>query len=98
MSLDWIPFARFDQSRPSLSPEVPTEEQQRGALPASTRSRWKQNALQPPQVLLRVAGRDGCGDHGRDSRSGAKHNTYKNAVLRERDTETEISQNLQVCS
>ena len=41
MSLDWPvnPFARFDQSRPSSSPEDPIDEQQLGALPASTRSR-----------------------------------------------------------
>ena len=64
MSLDWPvdPYARFDQSRPSLSPEVPNDEQQQGALPASTRSRWRQNTLQPPhQVLQRIAGWDGCG-------------------------------------
>ena len=64
MSLDWPvdPFARIDQSRPSLSPEVSNDEQQRGAYPASTRSRWKHNALQPPpQVLQRIAGWDGCG-------------------------------------
>ena len=53
MSLDWPvdPIARFDQSRPSSSPEDPIDEQQRGALPASTRSRWRQDTLQPPQVL-----------------------------------------------
>ena len=64
MSLDWPvdPFARFDYSRSSLSPEVPSDEQQRGVLPASTRSRWRQNALQaPPQVLQRTTGWDGCG-------------------------------------
>ena len=64
MSLDWLvdPFARFDFSRSSPSPEVPSGEQQRGALPASTRSRWRQDALQaPPQILQRTAGWDGCG-------------------------------------
>ena len=64
MFLDWPvdPFARFDHSRPSLFPEVPNDEQQRGALPASTRSRWRQNALHaPPQVLQRIAGWDGYG-------------------------------------
>ena len=63
MSLDWPvdPYARFDQFRP-LSPEVPNDEQQLSALPASTRSRWRQNTLQPPhQVLQRIAGWDGCG-------------------------------------
>ena len=56
------PFARFDFSRSSLSPEVASDEQQRGALPASTRSRWRQDALQaPPQLLQRTAGWDGCG-------------------------------------
>ena len=44
MSLDWPvdPFARFDQSRPSSSPEESSDEQQQSALPASTRSRWRQ--------------------------------------------------------
>ena len=63
MSLDWPvdPFAKFDHCRSSLSPEVPSDEQQRGALPASTRSRWRQNILQaPPQVLQRTTGCDGC--------------------------------------
>ena len=56
------PFAGFDHSRPSLSPEVPSDQQQRGALPASTRSRWRQDALQaPPQILQRSTGWDGCG-------------------------------------
>ena len=64
MSLDWPvdPFARFDLSRPSLFPEVPNDDQQRGDLPASTRSRWRQNALQaPPKVLQRITGWDGHG-------------------------------------
>ena len=62
MSLDWPqdPIARFDQSRPSSSPEDPSDEQQRGALPASARSRWRQDALQPP-ILPGIAGRDTCG-------------------------------------
>ena len=40
MSLDWTvdPITRFDQSRPSRSPEDPNDEEQRGALSASTRS------------------------------------------------------------
>ena len=56
--LDWPvnPFARFDESRPSSSPEDPIDEQQLGALPASTRSRCWQDALQPPQVLQGIAG------------------------------------------
>ena len=63
MSLDWLVnlSARFDQSRPSSSPEDPNDEQKRGALPASTRSRWRQDALQPPQILQGIAGRDTCG-------------------------------------
>ena len=64
MSLDWPldRIARFDQSSSSSSPEDPNDEQQGGALPASTRSRWKQNALQPQvQVLQVIAGRDTCG-------------------------------------
>ena len=63
VSLDWPVdhFARFDFSRSSLSPEGPSDDQQRGANPASTRSRWRQNTLQaPPQVLQRIAGWDGC--------------------------------------
>ena len=55
------PIARFDQSRPSSSPEDPNDEQQRGAFPASTRSRWRRDALQPPQVQQGTAGRDTCG-------------------------------------
>ena len=54
MSLDWPidPFARSDFSRSSLPPEVPSGEQQLGAFPASTRSRWRQDALQaPPQIF-----------------------------------------------
>ena len=60
MFLEWPvdPIARFDQSSPSSSPEDPNDEHQEGALPASTRSRWKQNALQPPQVQHGTAGRD----------------------------------------
>ena len=60
MSLDWPvdPIARFDQSRPPSFPEDPNDEQQRGALPASTRSRWRQDAFQPLQVLQGIAGRD----------------------------------------
>ena len=57
MSLDWPvdPFARFGHSRSSLFPEDPSDDQRRDALPASTRSRWKQNTLQaPPQVLQRI--------------------------------------------
>ena len=63
MSLDWPvdPFARFDQSRPSSSPEDPIVDQQRGSLPASTRCRWRQDALQPPQALQGIAGGDACG-------------------------------------
>ena len=64
MSLDWHvhPFSSFDHSRSSLSPDVPSDEQQRGALPASARSRWRQNALQvPPKILQRTTGWDGCG-------------------------------------
>ena len=55
------PIARFDQSSPSSSPEDPNNEHQEGALPASTRSRWRQDALQPPQVPHGTAGRFSCG-------------------------------------
>ena len=64
MSLDWPsdPFARFDLSCSSLFLVVPSDEQQRGDLPASTRSRWRQDALQTPQqILQRTTGWDGCG-------------------------------------
>ena len=59
MFLDWPvdPFARTDFSRSSLSPKVPSGEQQLGAFPASTHSRWRQDALQAqPQVLQRTEG------------------------------------------
>ena len=48
MSMDWLvdPFARSDFSRSSLPPEVPSGEQQQGAFPVSTFSRWRQDALQ----------------------------------------------------
>ena len=64
ISLDWLvdPSARSGFSRSSLPPEVPSGEQQLGALPASTRSRWRQDALQAqPQILQRTKGWDGCG-------------------------------------
>ena len=64
MSLNWPvnPLGRFDSSRSSHPPEVPSGEQQRGAFPASTRSRWRRDALQvQPQILQRTEGWDGCG-------------------------------------
>ena len=64
MPLDWPvnPFGRSDSSRPSLPPDVPSGEQQRGAFPASIRSLWRQDALQAqPQILQRPTGWDGCG-------------------------------------
>ena len=63
MSLDWPvdPIARVDQSRPSSSPADASDEQQRGSLPASIRSRWRQDTLQSPQVQQGIAGRDTCG-------------------------------------
>ena len=64
MSLDWPvhPVARSDFSTSSLPPEVPSGEKQQGALPASTRSRWRQDAIQAqPQILQRTTGWDGCG-------------------------------------
>ena len=54
MSLDWPvdPVARSD-----LPPEVPSGERQLGAFPASTRSRWRQDALQAqPQILQGAKG------------------------------------------
>ena len=48
MSLEWPvkPFGRSDSSGPSLPPDVPSGEQQRGAFPASIPSRWRQGARQ----------------------------------------------------
>ena len=56
MSLDCHldPFAISDSARPSL-PEVPSGEQQFGALEVYTRSRWRQDALQAqPQIIQRT--------------------------------------------
>ena len=63
MSLDWPvdPIAGSDQSSPSSSHEDPNDEHQGGALPASSHSRWRRDALQPPQVQHGTAGRDTCG-------------------------------------
>ena len=64
MSLEWLidPFVRSDLSRSSLPPEVFSGEQQIGAFPASTRSRWRHDALQAqPQIKQRATGWDGCG-------------------------------------
>ena len=64
MSLDWPvnPFGRSDSSRPSLPPDVPSGEQQRGAFPASIRPLWRQGALQAqPQISQYPTGWDGCG-------------------------------------
>ena len=45
-----------------VPPEVPSGEQQQGTFPTSTRSRWRQDALQaPPQILQRTTGWHGCG-------------------------------------
>ena len=63
-TLEWPvnPFGRFDSSRSSLPPEVPSGEQQVGAFPVSSHSRWRQDALQAPlQILQRTTGWDGCG-------------------------------------
>ena len=63
VSSDWPidPLARSDLSRSSLPSEVPSGEQELGA-PASTRSRWRQDALQAqPQIIQRTEGWDGCG-------------------------------------
>ena len=59
MSLEWLvdPTAGFDQSRPPSSREDPNDEQQEVAFPGSTRSCWRQDALQPRQVLQGIAGR-----------------------------------------
>ena len=59
MSLEWLvnPFGRSDLSGPSLPPDVSSGEQQRVALPASERSRWRQGALHAqPQILQRSTG------------------------------------------
>ena len=56
MSLDCPvnPFGRSDSSRPSLPPDVPSGEQQRGAFPASERSRWRQDALHAQQRCYNI--------------------------------------------
>ena len=57
MSLEW-PVNPFGRS----APVVPSGDRQEGALSASDRSRWRQDALQAqPQILQRTAGWDGCG-------------------------------------
>ena len=63
MSLEWPvdPIAGSDQSSPSSSHEDPNDEHQEGALPASSHSGWRRDALQPPQVRHGTAGRDTCG-------------------------------------
>ena len=64
ISLDWPvdPFAEFDQSRPSFSPEDPVVVQQRGDIPGFTHSLSSQDALPPPpQVLQSTAVWNGCG-------------------------------------
>ena len=63
MSLDWPvhPPGRFDSSRSSLPPDVPSGVQQRGAFPVSIHSRWRQGALHTQsQILQRTTGWDGC--------------------------------------
>ena len=60
MSLGW-PVDPIERSDQSSSPEDPCNERQGGALSVSTRSRWRQDALQPPQVPQGIAGRDACG-------------------------------------
>ena len=64
MSLDWPvdPFCKIRFSISSMPPEVPSGEQQQGASPASTRSRWRQGVLPAQsQILQRTTGWDGCG-------------------------------------
>ena len=64
MSLDWPvnPLGRFDSSRSSLPPDVPSGVQQRGAFPVSIHSRWRQGAIHTQsQILQRTTGCDGCG-------------------------------------
>ena len=60
MFLEWPvdPIARFDQSSPSLSSEGSIVDQQRGDFPASTRSRWRRDALHSPQLQHGTVGRD----------------------------------------
>ena len=63
LSLDWPvnPFGRSESSRPSLPPCAPSDGL-RVALPASTRSRWRQGVLHAQsQTLQRTTGWDGCG-------------------------------------
>ena len=62
-SLEWPvdPIARSDQSSPSSSHEDPKDEHPEGALPASSHSRWRRDALHPPHAQHDTAGRDTCG-------------------------------------
>ena len=63
MSLEWsmCPVAGSDQSSFSSSHEDPNDEHQEGTRPASSHSRWRRDALQPPQIQHGTAGRDTCG-------------------------------------
>ena len=64
LTCDWLInlLGRFDSSRSSLLPNVPSGEQQLRAFPASTHSRWRHDALQTqPHVSQRTTGWDGRG-------------------------------------
>ena len=62
MSLEW-PIAPPAESKSSLSPshEDPNDGHPEDTLPALPNSRWRRDALQPPQVQQGTAGRDTCG-------------------------------------
>ena len=54
-------LAESEQSCPSSSQEDPNDEYPEDTLPALPHSRWRRDALQPPQVLQGIAGWDTCG-------------------------------------
>ena len=62
MSLEWpaAPIAGSDPSSPSSSHEDPNDECPEGALVAPPHSRWRRDALQPPQIQRVTLGRNTC--------------------------------------
>ena len=51
------PLGKFDSSRSSLPPDVPSGEQQLRAFPASVHSHWRQDALQTQRQMLQCTTR-----------------------------------------
>ena len=61
--LEWpvAPPPECEQSCPSSSHEDSNDDDLENTLPAPPHSRWRRDALQPPQVQHDTAGRDTCG-------------------------------------